>query len=235
MQRTDLIITGSLAFDTVKTRDEQRYRVLGGAAVYASVAAAKFCRPGIVSIAGRDFPDEYRDLLTGCGVDITGLVTGSGETFSWSGSYEADTNEAVTIDTRLNVFSDFDPRLPGEYKSAETALLGNLDPALQLQVLGDNPGLKFTACDTMNFWIEGAPDLLREVFGKVSVIFINEKEASMFTGERSLIPLGQRLLEYGPEAVIIKLGKYGAAGFSRDGDIFLIPCVPLDYDVVDPT
>ncbi len=235
MRSADLIITGSLAFDTIRTRDESREHLLGGAAVYASVAAAKFCRPGIVSIAGRDFPDEYREYLTSQGVDIAGLATGEGETFSWSGSYEKDTNEAVTLDTRLNVFTEFDPVLPEEYRNVKSALLGNLDPELQLKVIRDNPSLSFTACDTMNFWIDGARDALKKVFGSVSVIFINEKEASMFTGERSLVPSGQRLLEYGAEAVIIKLGKYGAAGFGKDGEIFIIPCVPLDYDVADPT
>ncbi len=235
MSKPDLIITGSVAFDTVKTRTEEKQRVLGGAAVYASVAAAKFCRPGIISIAGSDFPAEYKEYLTRMGVDITGLAEGGGKTFSWAGSYEKDTNEAVTLDTQLNVFEGFDPHMPDSYKGAGTVFLGNLDPRLQLQVLAENPHIAFSACDTMNFWIDCAPELLREVFKKVSVIFINEKEACQFTGERSLVPSGQRLLEFGPEYVIIKLGKYGAAGFGKNGELFIIPCVPLDYDVVDPT
>lgn len=233
-QDIDLIITGTIAIDFIKTDKREMANMLGGAATYAAMAASKFCKPAIISITGKDFPKEHLELLNSHNIDTRGIDITNGKTFSWSGSYEGDMDEAITLDTQLNVLTEFNPRIPDYYKTANSILLGNLDPNLQIQVLNENKGINLSACDTMNFWIINSNEILKEVLSKVNIIFINEKEANMLTEEISLISTAKKLLDFGADYAVIKKGKHGSAVFSKEGDIFIVPSYPLE-EVIDPT
>ncbi|MCF7792639.1 MAG: sugar kinase [Candidatus Cloacimonetes bacterium] len=228
----DLVIVGSVALDAVKTPYGQVDRVLGGSAVYASMAARYFCRPGIVGVVGEDFPAEYLKLIKDQEIDTSGLQTRKGKTFFWKGNYN-NMNCAETLDTQLNVFADFDPIIPQEYRKTKYIFLGNIDPVLQLEVLQqvENPDL--TAMDTMNFWINGKRSELLEVIKKIDVLFINEDELRMLTVEKNILKAAKEALEYGPQLIVCKRGEYGAFVFGEDF-LFYCPAYPI-FDVIDPT
>ena len=185
-------------------------------------------------MVGDDFPQAHLDFLKSRGIDLAGVQTvAGGRTFRWAGYYDFDLNIAHTLDTQLNVFADFQPSLPENYKKAKYVFLANIDPELQLQVLTqvDNPTL--TVCDTMNFWIEGKRDALIEVLKRVDIAFMNDAEARQLTGQLSVIKAARALQALGPKTVIIKKGEHGALLFSGDSH-FAAPSYPLE-DIADPT
>lgn len=230
----NLLIVGSVATDTIDTPAGKVKNALGGSATYASVAASYFAKPGIVGVVGHDFEKKYINMLKRSGVDLLGLqIDKSGKTFHWSGYYEGDMNEAITRDTQLNVFERFQPVIPDAYRSAPFVLLGNIHPALQLEVLSQVKKPRLVLCDTMNFWIESAPKLLEKVFRKVDVICINDGEARQFCNTVSLPTAAAELLKLGPKMVIIKKGAHGVQLFGRK-TFFSLPAMPLKK-VVDPT
>jgi sugar/nucleoside kinase (ribokinase family) len=230
----DLVIVGSVALDTIETPRGRVERALGGSAVYASLAASMFCRTGIVGVVGEDFTVVHRRVLEERGVDLSGLesVTG-GRTFFWEGRYGADPNERETITTELNVFETFRPRLPEGFLSAGHLFLGNIDPDLQLSVLDQFPERPVTACDTMNFWIEGKRERLRDVLERTDILFVNDSEARQLSGESNLQQAARSISQWGPRVLVIKKGEHGAHLFTREGG-FIAPAFPLD-EVVDPT
>ena len=156
-----------------------------------------------------------------------------GKTFRWAGYYDFDLNIAHTLDTQLNVFADFQPKLPDAYKQAKYVFLANIDPELQLQVLSQVENPTLTVCDTMNFWISGKPDALKEVLKRVDIAFMNDAEARQLTGKLSIIKAAKALQEMGPKTVIIKKGEHGALLFHGDQH-FSAPSYPLE-DIADPT
>ncbi len=232
MQTPELIIVGSMALDSVETPFGKVTDVLGGSATYASLAASYFAKPGVVSIVGQDFPAEHEQTLAKFGVDLAGLKH-KGKTFRWSGSYEFAMNEAITHKTELNVLLEFKPKLPEQYLEAKFLMLGNLDPSIQLNVIGQVKHGTFIMMDTMNFWITSAREKLLEVINKVHVVVINEGEARQLIDTPNLIKAGRKILEMGPQYVIIKKGEHGAMLFGQDL-FFAIPGYPLD-EVRDPT
>ncbi|MBW2511182.1 MAG: sugar kinase, partial [Deltaproteobacteria bacterium] len=161
----DILVVGSVAFDSIETPFGKGDDVLGGSATYFSTAASFFTGVQLVAVVGDDFPDEPRQFLTSRGVDLAGLQTRPGETFRWKGRYGYDLNEAHTLETHLNVFETFHPQLPEPYRKAEYVFLANIDPELQLEVLRQVERPKLIACDTMNFWIEGKRDALVNTLG----------------------------------------------------------------------
>ncbi|MBI5903721.1 MAG: sugar kinase, partial [Deltaproteobacteria bacterium] len=176
--------------------------------------------------------EHIRDLEKK-GVDTGGLKRVPGRTFRWKGRYDFDLNQAHTLDTQLNVFSTFDPEIPESYKESPFVFLANIDPELQLKVLGQVRNPKFIACDTMNFWIEGKQEALRRLIKKVDLFVINEGEARQLAGEASLVKAARSILKEGPKTLIIKRGEYGALMFNG-GSIFAAPAYPLE-DIFDPT
>jgi sugar/nucleoside kinase (ribokinase family) len=230
----DTVIVGSVALDTIETPLGKHERALGGAATYASIAASYFAKPGVVGVVGGDFDRKHVNLLKRRGVDLEGLqVEKAGKTFHWSGFYEGDMNEAQTRATDLNVFETFNPVLPESYRDAPQALLGNILPALQLEVLSQLRDPRMVLCDTMNFWIASAPDELEKVFRKVDVICINDAEAKQFTNQPSVPSAAKELLKLGPGRVVIKKGSNGVALFGKR-EFFALPAIPL-LTVKDPT
>ncbi|MBV9852890.1 MAG: sugar kinase [Armatimonadetes bacterium] len=229
-----VLIVGSMALDSVRTPVGEVKDALGGAADYSSVAASFFAPVRLVGVVGDDFPREHLDYLTSRGIDLAGVeIVPGGRTFRWAGYYDFDLNIAHTLDTQLNVFADFQPKLPDAYRRAQYVFLANIDPELQLQVLSqvENPAL--TVCDTMNFWIEGKPDALKEVLRRVDIAFMNDAEARQLTGKLSIIKAAKALQDLGPKTVIIKKGEHGALLF-HGGQHFAAPSYPLE-DIADPT
>jgi sugar/nucleoside kinase (ribokinase family) len=230
----NLLIVGSVATDTIDTPFGCIKNGLGGSATYASVAASYFSSPGIVGVVGKDFERKHINLLKRKGVDLEGLqVDKSGKTFHWSGYYEGDMNVAHTRATKLNVFEHFKPTIPESYRKAPFVMLGNIHPALQLEVLAQVKKPKLVLCDTMNFWISSEPKLLEKVFRKVDVICINDGEACQFCNTSSLPAAASELLKLGAKRVIIKKGAHGVLLFGKNS-FFALPAIPL-RTVKDPT
>lgn len=233
MSTPDLVVVGSVALDSVRTPFEERARILGGSATFASVAASVFCKPGVVAVVGDDFPAEHELFLKQRGIDLDGLQHQHGQTFHWRGRYEGDMNAAITEDTQLGVFEDFSPDIPEHYRDAKYLFLGNIHPQLQLCVLDQMRPRVFSVADTMNFWIDGTPDLLGKVIGRVSMMLLNDEEARSLSGKLSLIDAAQDVRAMGPSIVVLKKGEHGAVVFSDAGPS-LIPAVPIST-AKDPT
>lgn len=228
----ELVIVGSVGLDTVQTPSGKVTDVLGGSAMYASFASNRFCRTGLVGVVGSDFPSCYLERLKEFGIHYEGLETVEGKTFRWAGIYN-DLNKAETLDTQLNVFADFNPKMPALYREAPYLLLGNIHPSLQLQVLKQMKNTKVVAADTMNFWIERAKEELLQLISKVQILFINEEEIKQLTGEQNIYCAAEEALKLGPQLLIIKRGEYGALAYGKD-ILFFTPVYPV-RSVFDPT
>jgi ribokinase len=228
----NLVVTGSVALDNIKTPFGSVKETLGGAAVYSSYAASFFATPGIVSVVGEDFPKDHIELLRKKNISLEGLKIMPGKTFRWEGYYEYDMNQAHTLNTELNVFERFIPRIPEKYKKAEYLYLANIVPELQLQVL-EELSPKLVGIDTMNYWIEHSRKKLLEVIKQCNILFINDAEARELFSTPSLVAAGKKVIDMGLHAAIIKKGEHGALLFT-DGKIFAAPGYPLET-IVDPT
>ena len=221
----EVLVVGSVAFDTIENANGSVQRVLGGAASYASVCASYFASPAIVAVVGTDFTDEDRAPFIRRKVNLDGLQVKEGKTFHWGGSYDKDFNTAVTRFTDLNVFQNFNPVLNEKQKKAKAVFLANIDPELQLSVLNQVKHPKIVACDTMNYWISSKKDALMQVVKRIDILFLNESEARQLTGEYNLITAGRKLLEEGVKYVVIKLGSNGAMLVSKKGMAQLPPYI----------
>jgi sugar/nucleoside kinase (ribokinase family) len=228
-----ILTVGSVAFDSIKTPFGEASRVVGGAATYFSVAAAFFTDVRLVAVVGDDFTEEQMRVFSGRRIDLTGLQRVPGETFCWKGEYSFDFNTRETIYTHLNVFDQFRPVLPEPYRPTPFVFLANIHPTLQSEVLDQVHEPQFVAADTMNFWIEGTPDELRKVLGRVDALVINDKEARELSGEANLVKAARAIQRMGPELLIIKRGEYGVL-MTRDRGFFAAPAMPLE-EVSDPT
>jgi sugar/nucleoside kinase (ribokinase family) len=224
---------GSIALDTVKTPFGEAEEALGGAAVYFSYAASFFNEVRLVGVIGEDFPEEHLELLAGRNIDLGGLEKAPGKTFRWKGSYDFDLNDAQTLDTQLNVFETFAPTIPDAFKDSEFVFLANIQPGLQLDVAKQVNTPEIIACDTMNFWIEGAYDQLRETLKSVDILIINDAETRELAREPSLVKAARQIIEWGPKTLVVKRGEYGVLMFTGD-TVFSAPAYPLE-DVFDPT
>ena len=228
-----LLVVGSMAFDSIRSPFGEVDRVIGGSATYFSLAASCLAPVRLVSVVGTDFPAEVIRMLSSRSIDTRGLSVVEGKTFHWKGYYEYDLNTAHTERTDLNVFRDFAPVLPEEYRDTPYLFLGNIDPGLQMEILRQMRRPKLVALDTMNYWIENSPGPLREVIGKVDILLVNEGEARMLTGEDNLVKAAHAVMGWGPKRVVIKRGEYGVLHLA-DGTIFAAPAYPLET-IFDPT
>ena len=232
----DLITVGTVAFDRIETPFGKADKVVGGAATYISLAASFFLdEMGLVSVVGDDFPEPMMADLRKRGVDLDGLEILKGkESFFWAGRYHYDMNTRDTLETRLNVLLDLDPKLPATYRDAQYVMLGNLDPVVQGKVLDQmNGSPALVVLDTMNFWMDSALDKLKEVISRVDILAINDAEARQLSGEHSLVKAAAKIMAMGPRYVVVKKGEHGALLFSEDR-VFFAPALPLE-DIVDPT
>ncbi len=228
-----ILVVGSVAYDTVETSRERRERQLGGSASYFTIAARGRDQVRCVGVVGDDFRAEDLQLLADHGGDIAGIEKAPGRSFHWAGRYHADMIERDTLATELGVFADFEPKVPQEWLDSEYLFLANIHPSLQAHVLDSMHAPKLVALDTMNLWIETTPEPLRAILGRVDVLLVNDSEARMLTGERSLAHAARAIQAMGPSRVIVKKGEHGALYFGRDS-VLSVPAIILD-DVVDPT
>lgn len=229
-----ITVVGSVALDTVETPSGKNIDGLGGAAVYFAFAAANFCPVHMVGIVGEDFPERHLRLLASKQIDTEGLERAPGKTFRWTGRYHDDINERDTLDTQLNVFADFHPKLPPAARDADFLFLGNIHPSLQLEVL-EQSRHRFAGLDTMNLWIDTTLDGLKAVLKRVDVLIINDSEARLLTETYSLRQAADHIRDMGPGVVVIKKGEHGCLLFGQEADqVFSIPAMPLE-SVADPT
>lgn len=232
-ENLSLVVVGSVAYDGVETPHGKVDRMLGGACTYISLAASYFTKVKIVGVVGNDFAQEDRDLLAGRDIDLAGLEQADGLTFFWRGRYFENMNQRETLQTDLNVFETFDPKLPDHYKDQPYLLLGNIQPTLQHGVRAQMRNLRFCGGDTMNLWINIARKDLDQTISQWDFLVINDEEAFLLTDETNLHKAATKILEMGPHTLIIKRGGDGAMLFRKD-HYFIAPAFPLD-SLFDPT
>lgn len=232
-----LLTVGTVAFDAIETPFGKTDKIVGGAATYISWAASYFSnKVNIVSVIGDDFDMNELSLLQKRGVDTDGIEIKAGKkSFFWSGKYHLDMNTRDTLITDLNVLLEFNPVVPEKYFNSDILLLGNIDPALQLKVMEQIPEKpKLVVMDTMNFWMtEPFIENLKKAIAKVDVLTINDAEARQLSNEYSLVKAAKKIMDMGPDYLIIKKGEHGALLF-HDSHVFFAPALPLE-DVFDPT
>ena len=229
-----VVVVGSIAFDAVKTPFGERERMLGGSAVHFSLAASFFSD---VRVSGRSATTSARpstrcSAAHGVNTDDIEHVEG-GKTFFWAGEYEWNVNVRHTLDTQLNVFGEFQPKLSDAAKQSEVLFLANIQPDLQRDVREQCTGAKLAGLDSMNYWIETTRDSLIRTIGTVDLILMNDDEVRQLTEEPTLLLAARKIMELGPRVVVVKQGEYGASLFTEDG-FFSLPSYPLEK-VIDPT
>ena len=228
-----LLVIGSIAFDSIENHHGKVHDVLGGSAVYSSVSGSFFCDDvSLVGVVGKDFPDEHIKLLENHGVNTEALEIADGDTFRWRGRYN-NLNQAITLETHLNVFEKFNPVIPDDLRDAPFVLLGNIDPEIQLNVISQMRKPQIIAADTMNYWIIKKLDALMDMLRHIDILFINDEEIRLLTQKHYLYDASQEVLTYGPKIVVIKKGEHGVMIVKKD-IYFFAPGYPLKK-VMDTT
>jgi sugar/nucleoside kinase (ribokinase family) len=222
-----------MAFDDLDLPSGSAKDVVGGSATYSAFAASSFTEVRVVAVVGDDFPGSTLEAMQRRGIDTGGVERATGRTFRWAGRYDVDLVHRVTLDTQLNVFADFRPKIPPAYRDSAIVLLGNIHPALQADVLDQVTRPKVVIADTMNFWIEGEPNALAELLKRIDILVINDEEARQLSGYNNIRRAAREIHARGPRRLIIKRGEHGALLFDEQG-VFAAPGFPLE-DVVDPT
>lgn len=230
-----LLVVGSVAYDGIETPFGKVDKILGGSATYISLTSSYFQKNvNLVGVVGKDFNQDDIDLFKSKDIDLRGLqMDESGNTFFWKGKYHYDLNNRDTLDTQLNVFERFNPKIPESYRDAKFIALGNIEPSLQEKVLEQVNSPDLVVMDTMNFWIEGTLEALKKTLKGVDLLVINDSEARELANEPNLIKAADLIREMGPDFLIIKKGEHGALLFTDD-EIFSAPAYPI-VDIFDPT
>jgi sugar/nucleoside kinase (ribokinase family) len=228
-----LLVVGSIALDSIFTPFGETADALGGSAVYFSVAGSLLHPVQVVGVIGSDYPVAELQRLASRGIDWSGVERAEGESFRWKGKYSYDLQSRETLETRLGVFADFQPKLPEAFRSAEFLFLGNIDPELQLGVLSQVRRPSLVVCDTMNYWIQSKKPQLLELLSRVDVLMVNDSEARELSGDWNIHRAGRWILAHGPTRVVIKQGEYGAL-LIEPKRTFYVPAFPLET-VFDPT
>ena len=237
-----ITVVGSVAFDTVETPSGRVDRCLAGAATYFSLAASYFTQVRVIAVVGEDFTEQEEAVFTTRGIDTRGIERAPGKSFFWQGSYLDNLNEAKTLQTDLNVFASFEPKIPEVYSDSEFLFLANIDPVLQKRVRDAMPGVKLVGGDTMNYWINDHRENLLKTLKGVDVLLINDTESKLLAGTRNPVKAAREVLAIGPKSLVVKHGEYGATAFYSPHSFsdktqrhpFRAPALPLD-EVVDPT
>ena len=229
-----LLVVGSVAFDAIESPYGKVDRIIGGAATYFAVAASFFCPVSLVGIVGDDFTEKDEAIFRGRKIDTAGLERANGKSFFWAGKYSEFLNERVTLATELNVFADFNPKLPEKFRAAKYVFLANIAPDLQRSVLKQVKGRpKLAALDTMNYWIERTPAELRETLKHVDILVINDSETRQLSNEHNLLRAARHIFKMGPSTLVVKRGEYGAMLVDKQG-VFCVPAFPVE-EPHDPT
>jgi sugar/nucleoside kinase (ribokinase family) len=231
--KNTILVVGSVALDSVRTRYGQVNRALGGSAVHFSMSASQFSPVKLVGVVGEDFPAPYRRFMKRRNICLKGLQVMPGKTFHWKGKYDRGLKNAITIATHLNVFEHFKPSLTEDHSGCGVLFLANIDPDLQRDVLDQMGRPRLVACDTMNYWISLKRKSLIRLLSKVNLLFVNEEEARQFTKEHNLIKAARIITKMGPQIIVIKRGDSGSMLF-YGGEVIAMPARPIEK-VVDPT
>jgi len=228
-----VLVVGSIAFDDLDMPYGNFRDVLGGAATYSSIAASLLAPARLVGVIGDDFPSAHLDMLKTRSIDTTGVERAAGKTFRWHGRYSPDLMSRESLDTQLNVFATFKPKIPDAYRKTPFVLLGNIHPRLQVDVLEQVERPKLVAADTMNFWISGEPEALAVMLKRIDLLVINDEEVRQLSGIQNIPRAAAEVRKRGPKSVIVKRGEHGALLFDEQG-AFFVPAYPLE-EVKDPT
>jgi len=228
-----LLVVGSVALDSIFTPFGETADALGGSAVYFSVAGSILHPVQVVGVVGHDYPYAELERLAQRGIDWSGVERAAGESFRWKGKYSYDLQSRETLETRLGVFADFQPKLPAKFRSARFLFLGNIDPDLQLGVLEQVEQAELVVCDTMNYWIQSKKSAILRLLSRVDVLMVNDSEARELSGDWNIHRAGRWILGHGPKRVVIKQGEHGALLIEANRT-FYVPAFPLET-VFDPT
>ena len=228
-----LLVVGSVALDSIFTPFGETADALGGSAIYFSVAGSLLHPVQVVGVVGSDYPVAELERLAARGIDWSGVERAEGESFRWKGKYSYDLQSRETLETRLGVFAQFQPKIPPAFRAAQYVFLGNIDPELQLGVLEQVQRPKLVACDTMNYWIQGKKSALLELLERVDILMVNDSEARELSGDWNIHRAGRWILDHGPSRVVIKQGEHGALLIEKTRT-FYVPAFPLET-VFDPT
>jgi sugar/nucleoside kinase (ribokinase family) len=229
-----LIVVGTVAIDNVETPTDRRENLLGGSATHFSLAARFFSDVRLISVVGEDFPQKHIDFFNARGIDASGLeVVKGGKTMFWAGRYHANMNDRDSLDTQLNVFGEFDPKLPELHRGARFVFLANGMPSIQMAALAQAPGRRLAVADTMDLWINHYRKDLDEMLGQIDGLVINDIEARLLTGTENLVAAGRAVQRMGPKFVVIKKGEHGAMFFGEH-ETYVLPAYPTER-LVDPT
>ena len=225
-------VFGSVALDTIRTPTKVLKDVLGGAATFAAISASFFVKPGLIAVIGQDFPKKYHNILSKF-LDLRGLERANGKTFRYDGSYDETLSHRTTNKTELNVLGNFSPIVPDEYKKSNFVYLANNDPVQNKKVIKEFDEIKFSMCDTIDFWISTKREDVIKMMGLVNSVVINDEEAKLLTKTQNLIKCAKKIMEWGAEYVIIKKGEHGSLLFYEDV-VFPSPAFSME-NIVDPT
>ena len=227
-----LTVFGSIAIDTIRTPQKVLRGVLGGAATFASISASYFVKPGLIAVAGKDFPEKYNKILSKY-LDLRGFSITSGKTFRYDGKYDETLSTRTTLKTELNVLGNFNPTVPDEYRKSEYVYLANNDPDQNASLIKEFDNVKFSMCDTIEFWIATKKASVIKMIKAVDAVVINDEEAKLLTKEHNLIKSAKKIMNWGAKYVVIKKGEHGSLLFYDD---VIFPSVAFSLeDIVDPT
>jgi sugar/nucleoside kinase (ribokinase family) len=228
-----LLVVGSIALDSVTTPFGETADALGGSAVFFSAAGSLLNPVSVVGVVGDDYPTAELERWVERGVDWSAVEHAEGESFRWKGRYSYDLQNRETLETRLGVFADFQPKISEKQRDARYVFLGNIDPELQLMVLDQVRKPELVACDTMNYWIQSKRDTLMDLMSRIDILMVNDSEARELSGDWNIYRAARWILEQGPSMAVIKQGEYGAVLVDKDST-FYIPAYPLE-EIFDPT
>jgi len=227
-----LTVFGSTALDTIRTPNKILKNVLGGAATFASISASYFTKPGLIAAIGNDFPKKYHNILSKY-LNLEGLVQLDGKTFRYDGKYDKTLSTRKTLKTELNVLADFKPTVPDSYRKSKFVYLANNDPDQNASIIKEFDNVKFSMCDTIEFWIQTKRNSVIKMIKSVDAVVINDEEAKLLTKENNLLKSAKKMMEWGAQYVIIKKGEHGSLFFFED---VIFPSVGFSLEnIVDPT
>ena len=227
-----LTVFGSTALDTIRTPSRVLKNVLGGAATFAGISASYFVKTGLIAVVGKDFPKKYHNTLAK-NLDLGGFTINEGKTFRYDGSYDETLSTRTTLKTELNVLGDFKPTVPEEYRKSEFVYLANNDPEQNAKLIKEFDDVKFSMCDTIEFWVSHKRLSVIKMIKAVDAVVINDEEAKLLTKEHNLIKCAKKMMNWGAKYVVIKKGEHGSLLFYDD---VIFPSVAFSLeDIVDPT
>ena len=227
-----LTVFGSTALDTIRTPTKILKNALGGAATFAGISSSFFAKTGLIAVIGKDFPKKYHRILEQY-FDLKGLSIKTGKTFRYDGRYNKTFSTRTTLRTDLNVLKNFKPVVPEEYKKSKFVYLANNDPEQNISLIKEFDDVKFSMCDTIDFWINTKRSSVIKMFKEVDAVVINDEEAKLLTKEFNLIKCAKKIMGWGTKYVVIKKAEHGSLLFFEDV-IFPSPGFPLE-NIVDPT